>query len=79
MAKISEVIPTAWKALYSSVAAALIALQAVLIDETTFGSMSQAQWLMVVIAFLGVGGGTYFVPNVPKDLPASGKHAFTEL
>jgi predicted regulator of Ras-like GTPase activity (Roadblock/LC7/MglB family) len=63
MLALIERMPVYAKAIYAGISAALLTLATILVGDMTLGELTQAQWLMVVIAFLGVGGGTAAIPN----------------
>ncbi len=53
------------KAVYAGLFAGLVALAAVFVGDYSFDDVTAAQWIAVVIAFLGGFGGTYAIKNAP--------------
>lgn len=53
------------KAIYAGLWAGLVTLAALFVGDMTFDDISAAQWIAVVIAFVGGAGGTYWIKNAP--------------
>lgn len=68
MHKLFEALPEYAKAFVAAIGAGLLTLAGILVGDMTLADLTQAQWLMVVIAVLGVGGGTAVVPNKQSAL-----------
>ena len=51
------------KAIYATIISGLGALAAVLVGDTSIGSLSAGQWVTVALAALIAGGGVYGIKN----------------
>lgn len=56
------------KALIAAVIAALSALSAYLINDTSFGDITAGQWVQVAISFLVALAAVYQTPNAVRAL-----------
>lgn len=63
MSNYIESMPVYAKAIYAGVGAGLLTLATVLVGDMTVADLTQAQWLLVVISVLGLGGGVAAIPN----------------
>lgn len=54
------------KAVVGAIVAALSALSAYLVNDTSFSDITAGQWVQVAIAFLVALGAVYAVPNTPS-------------
>ena len=59
--------PTAAKAIYSAVIAALSGLVTVLVGDIGFTDLTAGQWVTIVLAALIAFGGTYGITNGTKN------------
>ena len=59
--------PTAAKAIYSAVIAALSGLVTVLVGDIGFTDLTAGQWVTIVLAALIAFGGTYSITNGTKN------------
>lgn len=56
-------VASAAKAVFGALAAGLAALGAVLVNGHTLADVTDAQWVVIVGAFLAAGYGVYQTPN----------------
>lgn len=68
MNRLFDSLPEYAKAIVGAVGAGLLTLAGILVGDMTLADLTQAQWLMVIIATLGVGGTVGVVPNKPNAL-----------
>lgn len=68
MQNLIKELPVYAKAFVGAIGAGLLTLAGILVGDMTLADLTQAQWLMVVIAVLGVGGTVGVVPNKQTPL-----------
>ena len=64
-ADVTAFVPTALKALYAAVVAALSGLVTVLVGDVGFTDVSAGQWVTIALAALVSFGGVYGLTNRP--------------
>jgi hypothetical protein len=55
------------KAIYAFFFTGLSTLVTVLVGNESFGDITAAQWVVIVLAALGAGGGVYGIRNLAMD------------
>lgn len=55
------------KAFVGAVIAALTSLSTALVDDKSFGDISDGQWVVCVIAFLTAFAAVWAIPNTPPE------------
>jgi len=60
-----KVVAQSLKAVYAAAVASLGSLVTVLVGDTSFGDLTDGQWVSVVLVGLIAGGGVYGITNKP--------------